>query len=491
VDKNASHLIVGQVQQTISAHDLFAGATNPAVPLVLMVSGGSDSVALLHLMTQLFPDAITHYTVLHVNHLLRGGPAFADEESVTLLASALNLRCEVERVDVAALAAERSSNDSIEQVGREERYRLANALLDRLCDEAGIARELGLIVTAHTLDDRAETFFMRSIVGAGTGGLRSIPFRNGRVIRPLLDCTRTNLQEWLITEGRTWREDETNADTRYSRAYMRHEILSRLSKRNPQTLAAMQRTMNILTDEDDYLSELAQALEAQFVFVEDKTLLVSVALLEKPLRLVRRVLHTICSRIMPSNQRVTFEHIEAIAKRGSTPGFAITLPGNVEVRNEYGLLRFLGQMEQGGCDSARNNELISLTRINAKDLQLDPVVYARMNATPTMIFVDADALASDDLVLTSIHNGDRFCPLGMNGHERLVSDVLIDRKLPARYRGNVLILRSNGSIVWIVGVQQDDRYKVKEKTTTIVRITFTGDTDWKTRSKKEQSRQAT
>jgi tRNA(Ile)-lysidine synthase len=175
----------------VEAHDMLPAIGR--VPVVLMVSGGSDSVALARLLPVLYPQHL--YTILHINHQLRAEDAEKDELFVVHLAQELDLPCEVRRVDIGVLAAK--TGDNLEQAGRSTRYREANVLLDGLCEQAGADPTLGRIVTAHTLDDRVETFFMRSIVGGGVGALGSIPYVNGRVIRPLLDCTRLDLQGWL------------------------------------------------------------------------------------------------------------------------------------------------------------------------------------------------------------------------------------------------------------------------------------------------------
>ena len=175
-----------------------------SVPVLLMVSGGSDSTALLELVCAyaagegsddgLFvmlaaqlpaPDRIAPF-VLHVNHMLRGADSDADERFVRGLCEGLGVPCEVRRVDVGALV--RSRRGGMEAVAREERYRLASLALERACVQAGT--EDGLICTAHTIDDRVETFFMRALVGTGPGGLASIPRVRGRLRRPLLDAAR-------------------------------------------------------------------------------------------------------------------------------------------------------------------------------------------------------------------------------------------------------------------------------------------------------------
>ncbi|MDR1185591.1 MAG: tRNA lysidine(34) synthetase TilS, partial [Coriobacteriales bacterium] len=222
-----------------------------SIPIVLMVSGGSDSVALMRMMPQLYPQH--RYVVLHINHLLRGEDADEDERFVLSLAHVCGLPGESLRIDVGSLAEQSGGN--LEETGRIQRYQAANELLDRLCVQAGVEAERGRIAVAHTLDDRAETFLMRVIVGGGGSGLSSIPFVNGRVIRPLLDCTREELRAWLRAsasgsplrregtsdEGTSgpkasadgsshgssptlWREDASNEDTSRLRAFVRHEL---------------------------------------------------------------------------------------------------------------------------------------------------------------------------------------------------------------------------------------------------------------------------
>ncbi|MDR2714764.1 MAG: tRNA lysidine(34) synthetase TilS [Coriobacteriales bacterium] len=522
--KTEPYTVLDKMRATIEAHNLLSlahKAHKVSAPLVLMVSGGSDSVALLRLFVQLFPTSLDSLTVLHVNHQLRKEQSDKDEEFVRSLACALGLRLEVRRINVAELQDSSGHPNNAEQVGRQERHRFANELLDELCDEAGCERSEGRIVTAHTLDDRAETFFMRSLVGAGPAGLRSISFQNGRVIRPLLDCTRAELRAWLASEPQQdplWCEDETNADTTYLRSFVRHEVLARLTERNPQVLSALQRSMDILASEDDLLAAQAHELETRFVRSEGEVILVSGELFGEPLPLVRRVIRTACNRSMPSYERITFEHIEEIVQKGPEQGFGLTLPGNVKVSNEYGTLRFSRQPKE--CPAKdfpayQELDLRILQLADLKEFKNDPVAYAKNHATPTTIFFDAETLPSFPngsgapnpatppnplLFLTTPQNADKFCPLGLAGKHRLVSDVLIDRKIPARLRKNYPLAcvevpaaataattaaapkststnpspQKNKEIVWIVGIQQDDRYKVTPKTTTIVRVSYSG-----------------
>ena len=178
--------------------------TTSRAPVVLMVSGGADSTALLVLAATSTLDiddgrgpariARERLHVLHVNHRIRGEEADGDERFVRDLAARLGIPCTVRRVNVPELARRaKDGNANVESMGREVRYRAATALANGLSCQAGTPRAAARILTAHTADDRAETFLMNVIRGTGAAGLSSIPRRRNRVVRPLLDSTHEEL----------------------------------------------------------------------------------------------------------------------------------------------------------------------------------------------------------------------------------------------------------------------------------------------------------
>ncbi|MCL2529141.1 MAG: tRNA lysidine(34) synthetase TilS [Coriobacteriia bacterium] len=300
-------------------------------PRVLMVSGGCDSVALLLLMHELCLKAqgsTEGLLVLHLNHQLRGEESLADELFVAKLCEQLGVACRTERRDVAAYAKE--AGLGIEQAGRALRYELAEAARTSLAQ--------GFILTAHTADDRAETLLQRLIVGGGSSSLASIPKRNGYVVRPLLDCTKQELQSFVTQKnlpinGCLWREDATNRDTQQSRAFVRHELLPLLAERNPRIIESLNRTAEILTSESIWLDEQALKL---LPLTQDS--------FSAPLPLLRRAIYLACNKAIQElapQARITFEQVELIARQGSTPGFACQIPGGIEVRNTGGQLSFV------------------------------------------------------------------------------------------------------------------------------------------------------
>ncbi|MCG2807059.1 MAG: tRNA lysidine(34) synthetase TilS, partial [Coriobacteriia bacterium] len=173
--------------------------------VVVMLSGGADSVSLLRVLAALAPGAALTLSALHVNHLLRAEASDEDESFVRELCASLCIPLRVERVDVAGLAELEGLN--LEDAGRRVRYELAAEEIDARCAAAGEPADMGRIAVAHTRDDRTETFMMRLAQGAGATGLTTLKPRRGRIIRPLIDAGRTEVREYLELLGQSWRED--------------------------------------------------------------------------------------------------------------------------------------------------------------------------------------------------------------------------------------------------------------------------------------------
>ena len=216
--------------------------------LVLAVSGGSDSVALLHGAARAVAtrDAAWRLTVAHLDHALRDGSA-ADAAFVAETAAVLGLSCEVRRTDVAALA--RDEKRSVEDAGREARYRFLEQ----------VAPAGSLIATAHTLDDAVETVLINLLRGTGLAGARGIPLRRGRVVRPLLGERRATLRSLLDTAGIPHRDDPANDDPAYLRNRVRGELLPLLESLRPGAAERIARFSELAAADDAVLDELAAA----------------------------------------------------------------------------------------------------------------------------------------------------------------------------------------------------------------------------------------
>ncbi|MBP5313543.1 MAG: tRNA lysidine(34) synthetase TilS [Eggerthellaceae bacterium] len=262
-----------QVANTSTKQKLFEGKDL----VLMMVSGGSDSVAMAYLLSDMAKEGtIGSLAMLHVNHKLRGQDADADAEFCASLAKNLNIPFYLREIDVAKIASSNKAN--IEACARKVRFGAAKELMEKLCKGSSAT---GAIAVAHTLNDRMETFYMRSIVGTGPGGFGSLRYANttsyGRIVRPLLDVTRDELRAYLFERqslcgdtvsdcnGNLWREDVTNADTAYLRAFVREKMVPLAQSKNASLSDTLRRTMNLIAEEDDMLESEADKLSASFV----------------------------------------------------------------------------------------------------------------------------------------------------------------------------------------------------------------------------------
>ena len=488
--------------EAIDANGLLPEDASAASPIVLMVSGGSDSTALCLLAHELsqtgrIDPVLT--TVLHVHHGLRGRDADGDALFVQKLASLCGFGFELRNIDIHSCLDEFDGN--VENAGRFLRYELAGQLLDEMCQEAGVAPDNGRIWVAHTQDDRVETFFMRAIVGTGPGGLSSIRYRNGRVARPVLRATRDQLRDYVASrvfqlgwrlddaedaqvEGGLWREDATNYDTDGFRTFVRHELVPVAKLKNPSLGKTLARTMDLIADEDDMVQAHIERVRERAVRAEDMRVVLNLAevgQIERPL--MRRLLYSLCKDVLPYSKRIELKHIDLIMESMGRPGFAIDLPGGVRVRRECGSLVFdarpgdsgdagkqAGYGAPGdvslpvpGCAVAGGNMRVSVSRVEAPGGR--NVAFALEHATSTTIFVDEDSLLAAcgperKLSISRRRDGDAMCPLGMGGAKKKLSDIFVDKKVPRRERDNVPIIRAGRSIVWAAGVATDERFKV-------------------------------
>ena len=325
------------------------GMANPLQPVLLIVSGGSDSTALAYLVHALHEQGeIGPLSMLHVNHTLRGADAESDARFVEQLAAKLGIPLTLTVVDVGGIAEEERGN--VEAIARRERYAAAQDALSKLCLSVQAPVSEGRIFVAHTVDDRIENFYMRSIVGTGPGGFRSMLYLNGQVARPLLDCGRQELRDYISSlaesgadvardeDGKLWREDATNAHTDRFRAFVRHEIVPLAKERNPRLEETLMRTMNLIADEDDMLDEMAENLvEQHVVWLEpaEEGCVLSPWLAAERMPLQRRIVVLVLERMLGPDTRIETATVDALlaAFESGKPvsGYVANIQGNLAV----------------------------------------------------------------------------------------------------------------------------------------------------------------
>ena len=493
-----------------------------ATPVILMVSGGADSMALLHMAATepldlgdgagLVRVAKERLHVLHVNHLLRGADADADQHFVQETCDSLGIHCTVLRVDVAKLAQERDGN--VEEIGRRVRYDAARELAQKLCVEQGVSRQKAKILTAHTADDRAETFMMNVMRGSGMSGLASIPRHRGLIYRPLLDYTHDQLKDWLKARGLDWHEDATNTDTHYLRAYMRHNVLPLLKARNPMLVQTVCKIADLMADEDDYLEGKAARKLRQITLRKSESSLVldALKLSSTDVVIARRVVRIVARQLIPEAW-LEFRHVDAVLEAVAAGVGVANLPQNLEARVRLGTVTFsftgaargAGAAGSAGATAASNEpagistaaatfgehlvvpgtlELADGRVLSARILPVehgfDVVSYATAHSQEWLgesVLLDAQACGVDpvhggSLWVSGPEAGDTMQPLGMHGQSKKISDLLGEAGVPVESRSMMPIVRTNirGHVVWVAGIRPDERVKCTQGTKQLLEL---------------------
>ena len=500
-----------------------------AAPVILMVSGGADSMALLHMAATepldlgdgagLVRVSKERLHVLHVNHLLRGADADADQHFVQETCDSLGIHCTVLRVDVAKLAQERDGN--VEEIGRRVRYDAARELAQKLCVEQGVSRQKAKILTAHTADDRAETFMMNVMRGSGMSGLASIPRHRGLIYRPLLDYTHDQLKDWLKTRDLDWHEDATNTDTHYLRAYMRHNVLPLLKARNPMLAQTVCKIADLMTDEDDYLEGKAARKLRQITLRKSESSLVldALKLSSTDVVIARRVVRIVARQLIPEAW-LEFRHVDAVLEAVAAGVGVANLPQNLEARVRLGTVTFSftgAARSAGGTGAARSAvgaaavvaangepagtspaaptfgehlavpgtlELADGRVLSARILPVehgfDVVSYATAHSQEWLgesVLLDAKACGVDpvhggSLWVSGPEAGDTMQPLGMHGQSKKISDLLVEAGVPVKSRSMMPIVRTNirGHVVWVTGIRPDERVKCTQDTKQLLEL---------------------
>ena len=501
-----------------------------AAPVILMVSGGADSMALLHMAVTEPLDlgdgaGLAHIAkerlhVLHVNHLLRGADADADQHFVQETCDSLGIPCTALCVDVAKLAQERDGN--VEDVGRRVRYDAARELAQKLCTEQVVSRQKAKILTAHTADDRAETFMMNVVRGSGMSGLASIPRHRGLIYRPLLDYTHDQLKDWLKARGLDWHEDATNTDTHYLRAYMRHNVLPLLKARNPMLVQTVCKIADLMTDEDDYLEAKAARKLRQITLRKSEFSLVldALKLSSTDMVIARRVVRIVARQLIPEAW-LEFRHVDAVLEAVAAGVGVANLPQNLEARVRLGTVTFsftgaarsavgaaaavAGTAGAGSVVAASGEptgashaaatfgehlavpgtlELADGRVLSARILPVehgfDVVSYATAHSQEWLgesVLLDAKACGVDpvhggSLWVSGPEAGDTMQPLGMHGQSKKISDLLGEAGVPVESRSMMPIVRTNirGHVVWVSGIRPDERVKCTQDTKQLLEL---------------------
>lgn len=447
---------------------------SPADRLLVAVSGGPDSVALLHLLHELRGEFRLDLEVAHLQHGIRGKAAKEDAQFVADLAARLDLPVHLREIDLPGIKS-RAGKGNLEALGRAERLRFF----------AETARNRGLtkIATAHTRDDQTETLLMWFLRGSGRKGMGGIapmqrfalpgdPSATFTLIRPLLDIAKAEILEYLAHRELTFRTDASNRDPAFLRNWIRAELLPKIHERvNHGFDGRIGHQAELYRDEETFLEQVArQRLEA---IRGGSNNLNRAALLGAPRALQRRILRLWIEQARGHLRGIDFVHIDALLRlieEGPVQG-RLAIPGGWELACEYEKIRLLRPLRRAKpvCYSYSLNIGTKLLIPEAAvEFHSAESTDRKTEAGSMEAFFDQHALTGP-LIVRNFRHGDRFQPLGMTGHKK-IKDLFIEKKIPLSVRAQYPLLTEGGEILWIPGLGRSEIARVTERTAAVVEV---------------------
>ncbi|HAZ32167.1 MAG TPA: tRNA lysidine(34) synthetase TilS [Dehalococcoidia bacterium] len=493
-----------RVERFIAGHGLIDG------PLVVGVSGGADSVCLLHVLCRLRDKLGLDLHVAHLNHQLRGAEADADAEHVSNLARQLGIAATIETRDVKAYQS--ATRSSLEEAAREVRY----AFFADVAQATGA----GAVAVGHTADDQAETLLMHLIRGTGLLGLRGmqplsrwrLPLTSFRgwldgtqltVIRPLLEISREETEAYCAACELSPRLDSSNISSKYLRNRIRAELMSVLLEYNPGIRDSLRRAARTVAADIAHLDEeVARLWDSVAVERPDAVALDNQAFSVLSPALQRHLLRSVLGQLLGDLRDIELVQIEALLKVMERPaGKRLSLPGGLAFHGGY-TESLITRAEHAPCPLpplAGEHKLVipgetmlSGWRVKTKviedkpwpvgdagynhasrieDFWGDPVIGGKdFCRTSYKACLDFD-LTGTQFVVRSRRDGDRFQPLGMGASKKL-QDFMVDAKIPRAWRDRVPLVCAGEQIIWVVGWRIDHRVRVTDSTRRVLCLEF-------------------
>jgi tRNA(Ile)-lysidine synthase len=475
--------MLGKVKKTIEKYHMIRSGDR----VLVAVSGGPDSVALLAVLHKLAPELGFTIVVAHLNHGLRP-EADGEEHLVRDLCLSLGLQMESARVDILDLS--RSQGKSVEDMARSVRYSFLDEAACRVCADR--------IALGHHLHDQAETVLMNLLRGSGPEGLKGMqPVRDRRYVRPLLYTSNVEILAFLGGEGLQFALDHSNEDTKYLRNRIRHELLPLLDRQYKTGIERiLVQTAEITGREDDFMQDQVRLVLADWKISEAA---LNVCLDVSKLRvlheaLARRIIKTLLERFSPDAKGVFHAHIQAVLDLAFTgkPSGRLHLPFAVEAKRDYGNL-ILRRRERSGAGFdycypvavpgrihvPEGQMIFEFSVIDAGHGEVTEVMcekgrVARERKMGTQkagrVYLDYEHL-SFPLTIRCIQPGDRMHPLGMGGTKKLKA-IFIDKKVSRDDRRRIPLLADADGILWIAGSCLDESVRITAGTRRVLKVIY-------------------
>ena len=424
--------------------------------IILGVSGGADSVCLLYIMNELKSEYDLDITVVHINHMIRE-IAGRDEAFTRNLCEKLGIKFISHKTDCPAISER--DGISLEEAGRNERYRLFNET-----GEKEYGKDKYKIAVAHHMDDLAETLIFNMARGTGINGLASVKCKSGNIIRPLLCVTRAEIEECLLGAGAEYVNDETNFSDDYARNKIRHKIIPTMNEITEKAVNHMASCAGQLGEIEDYLKIQTDLLWEKYIRESENEILILDSVLSEHPALVKRVIHRALTEVAGRARDISAIQIEAVLNLFELQtGRKRDLIYNMEALRVYDGVKIAIKKEVSEED--KENILGSL-HFEIKDRDFSQNI-------PTDLYTkwfDYDKIKYS-LNVRFRREGD-YLTVNDKNAKKLLSDYMTNEKIPSEKRDEIPLLADGDHILWVAGYRISNYYKVTDETKKIVVATY-------------------
>lgn len=433
--------MLGQFENHVSNHFPFLQGKK----LLLAVSGGLDSMVLVHLFQQLNYEIV----LMHCNFQLRGLESFEDQKFIQEYSNTNAIPFVFTQFDTEAFAADFKVSTQV--AARELRY---SWFYEQLAILKG-----DFILTAHHADDNLETFLINLSRGTGLEGLTGIPAQNEKVIRPLLSFSRQEIEEYASVNKLKWREDSSNASDKYLRNKIRHHLVPLLKELNPNFMSSFEKTQAFLTESKELVDDAAVMVYQQVAREEGEDIHFDLA------RLLQ----------LPNYSSYLYQWLNEFGFTAWDDIYELvnSQSGKQVVAPYFRLIKDRNSLILSPLQSQDAKQEFLIESLDSKVKFPLNLVFSTVSklgvASNSTIFVDHDKLVFP-LTLRHWNEGDVFQPFGMEGKSKKVSKLFKDEKLSLIDKEKVWLLCSNNQVVWVVGIRQDERFKIDSNSKNLLKI---------------------
>ena len=459
--------LIQQVKQTIKEWKMLSGGQT----VVAAVSGGADSVVMIHLLLELSEELGLRIIAAHMDHGLRGEESRRDHDFVKGLAKRLGLEFVSKRLKKGEL---KGLGGSPQEAARVKRYAFFS--------DVALKYKAQRVALGHTSDDQAETVIMRLLKGSSLSGLSGIPPVRGVFVRPLIQTSRASVEEHAREQGIAFVTDSTNLTVKYLRNRVRLELIPKLAKEyNPSIKETLARTALVLSSDDDFIEKAAiKAFGAALIEQRAGIVVLDRGKLKRMHRALSARVFLASVHSLGVEGELGSLHVDAFfgIMNGRRPNASISLPGGAGARREYGRMI----VEADLAVKPQADALISGLPLALPGLTLIEgigLIEAKLVKPPKKFttgrgtaWFDYDALQErGPVTVRQARPGDRIAPFGMEGHRKL-KDIFIDSKVPLIERKRTPVVSVGKEVVWLAGLRQSSRFSVGAQTRRALRLDF-------------------